>query len=145
MYCMKCGAKLLDGAVFCKSCGTIVGSKVLKVNSPLYRTEKVIKEGLCNRIKSNTNVQKGKAVLTNHQFVYLKQGFSRTFAMIFLRNLTTGDLYIPLSEIRSIKSGCQGSGKTIIITIKSREKYIFYFTEHMEWKNAIQKAVMAIK
>ena len=145
MICMKCGAELLDEAAFCKNCGTLAGSKVQKVNSQLYRAEKVVKEGLCNRIKNNNKIHKGKALLTNHRFVFFKLGFSRTFSMIFLGNLTSGDIYIPLSEIRSIKSGCQGTCKTIIISTKSSENYVFNFDAPIEWKNVIQKAIMAIK
>ena len=144
MICMKCGAELLDEAAFCKNCGTLAGSKVQKVNSQLYRTEKVVKEGLCNYMKNNNKVRKGKALLTNHRFVFFKLGFSRTFSMIFLGNITNGDIYIPLSEIRSIKSGSQGACKTIIIITKSSENYVFNFDVTIEWKNAIQKAIMAI-
>lgn len=145
MFCKKCGEKLAAGDSFCKSCGTIAGSKFQKISSPLYRTEKVIKEGQCNRVKKRKKDQQGKALLTTHQFVYFKLGIFRTFAMIFMGNLITQDIYIPLTDIQSIKNGCSGSVKTIVIYTKSGEKYDFYFTKRDEWKTAIQNAVIAIK
>jgi len=145
MICLKCGAKLSGEATFCPYCGTIAGSRVQMVSSQLYRAEKVIKQGQCNRIKDSTFAGSGNAVLTNHQFVYLKLGVSRTFAKIFLRNLTLGDIYIPLSEIRSIREGCKGTIKTITISTMSGEKYYFSFQNHREWENAIKDAISGIK
>lgn len=145
MICLKCGTELPDEAKYCPRCGTIAGSRVQKVSSQLYRPEKVIKQGQCSRIKNGAISGSGKAVLTNHQFVYLKLGVSRTFTKIIFRNLTFGDIYIPLSEIRSIREGYKGEIKTITISTRSGEKYYFSFQNHREWENAIQDAITGIK
>ncbi len=161
MNCLKCGEKLPEGARFCKGCGTIAGSKFQKVNSPLYRSETVLRQGPCKRIKNGGKLQQGTAMLTNHRLVFFKTGFSRTFQMIFMRNMVTGDIYIPLTEIR-VGVGRGGGGRssggltpyhnmewgqtpTVVISTKAGETYSFVFENHMDWKNAIQRAVMAVK
>jgi hypothetical protein len=145
MFCMKCGAKLPDEVMFCSSCGTRVGSEVLKSESTLNQPEKVIMQGLCNRVKSKLYVQNGKAMLTNHRFIYLKHSFAKILAIGFFVNLTSGDIDfdIPLTEIQSLEDGRQGVSKTIIINTKSGERYNFYFTRREEWKIAIQSAAQA--
>ncbi|MHC1721013.1 MAG: hypothetical protein AB9844_10200 [Clostridiaceae bacterium] len=145
MICLKCGKMMFEGAKFCTCCGTIAGSKVQKVSSQLYRPERVIKQGPCDRVKNTTKVINGKVVLTNHQFVYLRSGLYRTLTKIFLRNIIIGDIYIPLSQILSIREGHKVKNKTITINTKSGEKYYFSFKDHYGWINAIEDAVRAIK
>lgn len=152
MFCIKCGTKLPDGTIFCSNCGTRVqsevqSSEVQKSESNLNQPEKVLMQGLCNRVKSKIHVQNGKAMLTNHRFIYLKHSFAKILAIGVFVNLTSGniDFDIPLSDIESIEDGRQGISKTIKINTKSGEKYNFYFTKREEWKIAIQSAAQTFK
>lgn len=147
MFCVKCGTSLSEDLYFCSKCGAKVESEVQKTESPLNQPEKVIMEGLCNRVKNKLYVQNGKALLTNHRFIYLKHTLIKTIAVGILVNLTSGDFDfdIPLTEILSIEDGRQGLSKTIIINTKSGEMYNFYFTKREEWKIAIQSAMQSIK
>lgn len=59
MYCSRCGNKLKIDDLFCTICGNQVA---IECNEDL---EIMIKEGLCNRVKSVFFVQNGHGMLTN--------------------------------------------------------------------------------
>ena len=64
MFCSNCGNKLDDNAKFCSNCGNQAGTiSMPKLNNS--DKEIVIKEGLCNRIKSKLFVENGHGLLTN--------------------------------------------------------------------------------
>lgn len=100
--------------------------------------EKIIMQGICNRVKNPLFVQNGKAMLTDKRFIYLKHGVLKTLAIGALVNITSGevDFEIPISEISSVEHGKQGLSKTIIINTRQGEKYSFVFAKRMEWEIA---------
>ena len=63
--------------------------------------EKVLLEGLCNRIKSKFNVQNGHGVLTNKRFIYDKQSIAKMAVIGLLVNFKKGtyDFDIEFSDI----------------------------------------------
>lgn len=143
MFCMNCGEQLPDGAVFCSKCGSKIDSNIATNKTEENEKEKIIIQGLCNRIKSRFLTQNGNAMLTNKRFVYLKHSLAKTLVAGVFVNLTKGsyDFDIPIEEIASIEDSRQGVSKTIIIHTKSGEKYHFYFTKREEWKIHLQNAM----
>ncbi len=135
MYCLNCGKEIENTSKFCKFCGTEIISKEITSNQDNNK-EIIIKEGLCNRVKSKLLVQNGHGMLTNKRFIYSKHSLAKIAAMGVLVNLTKGtyDFEIPISEISQIKEGKQGFSKTIIICTKSGEEYNFYFTNKIAWE-----------
>ena len=136
MYCPNCGRQVDDGVKFCSNCGAALGSAAAAAPAaPADDREIVIKEGLCNRIKSKLFVQNGRGMLTNKRFIYSKHGFGKILAMGVFVNLTKGtfDFDIPVSEIAAIRDGRQGVSKTIIVVTKSGDEYNFYFTDRERW------------
>lgn len=133
MYCPNCGKQIEDDSKFCKSCGNKINSHSSQIND---EKEIVIKEGLCNRVKSKLFVQNGHGMLTNKRFIYSKHSLAKIAAMGILVNLTKGsyDFEIAISDIKEIKEGRQGISKTIIICTKSGEEYNFYFTDKQKWE-----------
>ena len=143
MFCSSCGKQLPDESAFCSACGANLKAVTQNDRSDDEAEEKIIMQGVCNRVKSAMNVQNGKAMLTNQRFIYLKHNVVATLAIGALVNLASGtyEFDIPLSDIESIEDGRQGVSKTIIINTKSGERYNFYFHKREEWKIAIQNAV----
>lgn len=143
MYCSKCGKLLEDTAVFCSGCGNKVGSSV----QPTQEEDKeiVIKEGICNRIKSKMFVENGHGLLTNKRFIYSKHSLAKIAVMGVLVNATKGtfDFEINVKDIARIKEGRQGISKTIIICTRSGEEFNFYFNDKLKWEiefnNLIEK------
>lgn len=133
MYCPNCGKQIEDDSKFCKLCGNKINSHSSQINDD---KEIVIKEGLCNRVKSKLFVQNGHGMLTNKRFIYSKHSLAKIAAMGILVNLTKGsyDFEIAISDIKEIKEGRQGISKTIIICTKSGEEYNFYFTDKQKWE-----------
>ena len=142
MYCSKCGKVLEDGVFFCSSCGTKIESTDDMLQNETDK-EVVIKEGLCNRIKSKLFVENGHGVLTNKRFIYSKHSLSKIVAMGVLVNATKGtfDFEIPVKDIASIKEGRQGFSKTIIICTKSGDEFNFYFTDKLKWEIEFQNLI----
>lgn len=134
MFCSNCGAELNENSNFCSNCGQPITSNNT-ANSDSSDEEIVIKEGVCNRVKSKLYVQNGHGLLTNKRFIYSKHSVLKTVAIGLLVNLTKGsyDFDIPISDIKEIKDGRQGFSKTIIIRTKSGEEYNFYFTDRQKW------------
>ena len=135
MYCTKCGKLLEDTANFCSSCGHPVrGGAAPAQEAP--EKEIVIKEGLCNRVKSKLFVENGHGLLTNKRFIYAKHSLAKIAAMGVLVNLTKGsyDFDIPVKEIACLREGRQGISKTIIICTKAGEEFQFYFTDKLRWE-----------
>jgi hypothetical protein len=134
MFCSSCGKPLDGGGSFCPNCGSPVGGAGTAEQNP--NREVVIKEGLCNRVKSKLFVQNGHCMLTNKRFVYSKHSLAKIAAMGAFVNLTKGtyEFEIPVSEISGIRDGRQGVSQTIIITTKSGDEYNFYFTDRERWK-----------
>lgn len=130
MYCSKCGKPLNDGAAFCSYCGTPVDSPTVDDGREI-----VIKEGLCNRVKSKLFVQNGHGLLTNKRFIYSKHSLGKILVVGALVNLTKGsyEFEIPIDDIAEIADGRQGISKTIIIRTKSGEEYNFYFSDRQVW------------
>ena len=138
MYCSNCVSELSSDSLFCNKCG-----EKIKKEHENNKSEKIIMQGLCNRVKSPIFVQNGNAILTNHRFIYLKHSLAKTMAIGAFVNLTKGsyDFDIPLSNISNIEDGRQGISKTIIINTKDGKRYNFYMTNREEWKLKIQSAL----
>lgn len=132
MFCSKCGKELNAGENFCSNCGNPVELLTDYDNEK----EKVIKKGLCNRVKGKLFVENGHGILTNKRFIYSKHSLEKIAAMGVLVNLTEGtyDFEIPIAQISEIKDGRHGLGKTIIIRTNSGEEYNFCFANHQTWK-----------
>lgn len=106
--------------------------------------EKIIMEGLANRIKSALYVQNGYGMLTNQRFIYSKHSFAKIAIMSVFVNLTKGDYEfdIPISEIREVIRGRQGLSKNVlVITTKSDESFKFAVTRYMEWEIAFKNVL----
>lgn len=133
MFCSKCGKQLEDSAVFCSGCGNKVGAEI---QQPSEDREIVLKEGLCNRIKSKLFVENGHGLLTNKRFIYSKHSLAKIAVMGVLVNATKGDydFEISIKDISGIKEGRQGISKTIIICTRSGEEFNFYFNDKLKWE-----------
>lgn len=133
MFCSKCGKQLEDNDVFCSGCGNKVGAEI---QQPSEDREIVLKEGLCNRIKSKLFVENGHGLLTNKRFIYSKHSLAKMSVMGVLVNATKGDynFEIPIKDISGIKEGRQGISKTIIICTRSGEEFNFYFNDKLKWE-----------
>lgn len=144
MFCSKCGKQLEETAVFCSGCGNKVGSSVQLPQEE--NKEVVLKEGVCNRIKSKLFVENGHGLLTNKRFIYSKHSLAKMAVMGVLVNLTKGsyDFEIAVEDISCIKEGRQGISKTIIICKRNGEKFNFYFNDILKWeiefRNLIEKS-----
>ncbi len=142
MFCSNCGNKLDDNAKFCSNCGNQAGTiSMPKLNNS--DKEIVIKEGLCNRIKSKLFVENGHGLLTNKRFIYSKHSLAKIAVMGVLVNLTKGDYEfdIPVDNISHIKEGRQGFSKTIIVCTKTGEEFNFYFTDKLKWEIEFQNLI----
>lgn len=130
-FCFKCGNQLQEGAAFCSNCGTRIDG-VANTNE---EQEKVLLEGLCNRIKSKFNVQNGHGVLTNKRFIYNKHSIAKMAVIGLLVNFTKGtyDFDIEFSDIAEVKDGRQGVSKTIIFVNRYGEEYNFYIKNRQKW------------
>lgn len=133
MFCSKCGKQLEDNDVFCSGCGNKVGAEI---QQPSEDREIVLKEGLCNKIKSKLFVENGHGLLTNKRFIYSKHSLAKMAVMGVLVNATKGDFdfEIPIKDISGIKEGRQGISKTIIICTRSGEEFNFYFNDKLKWE-----------
>lgn len=106
--------------------------------------EKIIKEGLANRVKSTFNVQNGRGILTNRRFIYSRHKLSKIIAIGALVNLTQGDyeFEIRLEDIKGISRGKQGfSSNVLVIETKSGEVYKFAVTKYLEWEIAFNNVL----
>lgn len=106
--------------------------------------EKIIMEGLCNRVKSTFNVQNGRGILTNQRFIYSRHKLSKIIAIGALVNLTQGDyeFEIPISDINSFTRGKQGfSSNVLVIETKSGVSYKFAVTKYIEWEIAFNNVL----
>ena len=142
MYCSNCGKQLDDTANFCSGCGSKVGSMTEPAQHEADK-EIVIKEGLCNRVKSKLFVENGHGLLTNKRFIYSKHSLAKIAVMGVLVNATKGsfDFEIAIEDISGIKEGRQGISKTIIICTKSGEEFNFYFTDKLKWEIEFQNLI----
>ena len=141
MFCVECGYKIPDGSRFCAQCGHAIDN-TNSISKPVAK-ERIIKEGLCNCVKSALNVQNGHGLLTNKRFIYSKHGFAKIVLMGVFVNLTKGDydFEIPIENISRIKEGRQGFSKTIILETKFGEEYNFYFTDRLKWMIEFQNLI----
>ncbi len=100
MFCSNCGSKLDDNAKFCNNCGNKVGTISISAQND-SNEEIVIKEGLCNRVKSRLFVENGHGLLTNKRFIYSKHSLAKIALIDVLVNLTKGDydFDIPVDNI----------------------------------------------
>jgi hypothetical protein len=121
------------GAKFCSRCGAPAGCPP--------DSETVVREGLCNRVKSKLFVQNGHGMLTTRRFVYSTHSLAKIAAIGALVNLTKGtfDFEIPLSEITEIREGRQGISKTLLLVVRSGEKYNFYFSNRLQWESDFRR------
>ena len=92
-FCTNCGEELLLDAKFCAKCGTPVNSNSRASDTSSLEQEKVIKEGVCNRVKSKLFVENGHGLLTDKRFIYNKHGFGKLLAIGVFVNLTKEDEY----------------------------------------------------
>ena len=102
--------------------------------------EKIVMEGLANRVKSTFNVQNGRGILTNRRFIYSRHKLSKIIAIGALVNLTQGDyeFEIPLEDIKGISRGKQGfSSNVLVIETKVGEVYKFAVTKYLAWEIAL--------
>lgn len=106
--------------------------------------EKIIIQGICNRIKG-AFVENGHAMLTNQRFIYSKHSLAKIAAMGILVNLTQGnyEFDIPISEIKEIQEKKRLFSKTLSIATISGEDYQFAFTKLVEWQIAFSNATSA--
>lgn len=130
MFCPNCGVQIDGSPAFCSRCGYNLSGNVQSEEK-----ETVLKEGLCNRVKSKFFVENGHGYLTNKRFIYSRHSIGKTLVMGVFVNLTKGDydFEIPVSEISEIADGQQGFSKTIIIRTKSGQEYNFYFSDRQRW------------
>ncbi len=142
MFCSNCGNQIDSNAKFCSHCGNKVASDISVSNDTIDK-EVVIKEGLCNRVKSKLFVENGHGLLTNKRFIYSKHSLAKIAVMGVLVNATKGsfDFEIPVNQIAGIKEGRQGISKTIIICTKSGEEFNFYFTDKLKWEIEFQNLI----
>lgn len=105
--------------------------------------ERIIKEGLANRVKNPLFVQNGRGTLTNQRFIYGKHSIGKILAIGLFINLTEGsyEFDIPLQDIKSIRQGRQGVGKTLVITTNSEDVYKFAVMNYAEWEIAFNAAI----
>ena len=106
--------------------------------------EKIIMEGLANRVKSKFNVQNGRGILTNRRFIYSRHKLSKILAIGVLVNLTQGDYEfdIPVSEIKSVSQGKQGlSNNVLVIETKNGELYKFAVAKYLKWEIAFRNVL----
>jgi hypothetical protein len=106
--------------------------------------EKIVMEGLANRVKGTFNVQNGRGILTNRRFIYSRHKLSKIIAIGALVNLTQGDyeFEIPLEDIKGVSRGKQGfSSNVLVIETKSGEVYKFAVTKYLEWEIAFNNVL----
>lgn len=142
MFCSNCGSKLEDNAKFCSNCGNQVRAISTPAGNDLEK-EIVIKEGLCNRVKSKLFVENGHGLLTNKRFIYSKHSLAKIALIGVFVNLTKGDydFDIPVDNISHIREGRQGLSKTIIICTNTGEEFNFYFTDRLKWEIEFQNLI----
>lgn len=106
--------------------------------------EKIVMEGLANRVKSTFNVQNGRGILTNRRFIYSRHKLSKIIAIGALVNLTQGDyeFEIRLEDIKGISRGKQGfSSNVLVIETKAGDVYKFAVTKYLEWEIAFNNVL----
>lgn len=106
--------------------------------------EKIIMEGLCNRVKGTFNVQNGRGILTDKRFIYSRHKLSKIIAIGALVNLTQGDyeFEIPISDIKGVSRGKQGfSSNVLVIETKGDDSYKFAVTKYLEWEIAFNNVL----
>jgi hypothetical protein len=106
--------------------------------------EKIIMEGLANRVKGAFNVQNGRGILTNRRFIYSRHKLSKIIAIGALVNLTQGDyeFEIPLEDIKGVSRGKHGfSNNVLVIETKAGEVYKFAVTKYLEWEIAFNNVL----
>lgn len=119
----------------------------MKTRGVIKMEEKIIIEGLANRIKSKFNVQNGHGTLTNQRFIYSKHNFSKIAVMGVLANLTKGDYEfdIPIDEIREVARGKHGLSKNVLlITQENGTIHKFAVTKYLEWEIAFKNLLSDI-
>ncbi|NLE27063.1 MAG: hypothetical protein GX625_17320 [Clostridiaceae bacterium] len=106
--------------------------------------EKIIMEGLCNRVKGTFNVQNGRGILTDKRFIYSRHKLSKIIAIGALVNLTRGDyeFEIPVSEIKGISRGKHGfSSNVLVVDTNGGVPYKFAVTKYLEWEIAFNNVL----
>ena len=106
--------------------------------------EKIIMEGLANRVKGAFNVQNGRGILTNRRFIYSRHKLSKIIAIGALVNLTQGDyeFEIPLEDIKGVSCGKHGfSNNVLVIETKAGDVYKFAVTKYLEWEIAFNNVL----
>lgn len=104
--------------------------------------EKILLQGVCNRIKGAA-VENGHAMLTNMRFIYSKHSLASIAVMGVLVNLTQGsyEFEILLSDITNITEKKRLFSKVLQVSTTSGTDYSFYFTKLMEWKIALSNCL----
>lgn len=97
--------------------------------------EKILIEGLCNRVKG-AFVENGHAMLTNKRFIYSKHSLTKIAAMGVLVNLTNGDFdfEIKIEDIKEVSEAKRLFDKILVVSTMSGDEYKFFFTKLEEWK-----------
>lgn len=106
--------------------------------------EKIVMEGLANRVKGTFNVQNGRGILTDQRFIYSRHKLSKIIAIGALANLTQGDyeFEIPVSEIASFSRGKHGfSSNVLVVETKEGASYKFAVTKYIEWEIAFNNVL----
>lgn len=97
--------------------------------------EKILIEGLCNRVKG-AFVENGHAMLTNKRFIYSKHSLTKIAAMGVLVNLTKGDFdfEIKIEDIKEVSEAKRLFDKILVVSTMFGDEYKFFFTKLEEWK-----------
>lgn len=106
--------------------------------------EKIIIQGVCNRIKGAL-VENGHGLLTNQRFIYAKHSLAKIAAMGVLVNLTQGsyEFDIPIADIVSVTEKKRLLSKTLLISTNTGTDYQFAFTKLIEWQIAFNNLLSA--
>lgn len=106
--------------------------------------EKIVMEGLANRVKGTFNVQNGRGILTDRRFIYSRHKLSKIITIGALVNLTQGDYEfdVPVPDIKSVSRGKHGlSSNVLVVETKGGDSYKFGVAKYLEWEIAFNNVL----
>jgi len=161
-YCSNplCKKEMEDSMIFCSVCGhrwepqttgPVTGPGPSN-DSSLNKDERLIMQSRCFFHGNTTSLRafppKGKAMLTNNRFIFLKKTCAKTFTKGALINVMPNDIEfdIPLNEIANFEYvQVWGINNSLFITTKSGNSYHLVFDFLKIWAKALQIAIDAAK